>query len=103
MRGEVGRTSAWAWLRVPIPLSSATPVSRDSRMSVIISRWLTPKKFVSFAARLRFCSNEDISGGGLVMLYAECIELIDGQSGRERLRSSRLAVAEDGTSGSLES
>lgn len=70
----------------------------------MISRWLTPKKFVSFAARLRFCSNVDISGGGLVMLNSERIEFIDGQSGSERLRSSRLVVAGDGgASESLES
>lgn len=69
----------------------------------MISRWLTPKKFVSFAARLRFCSNVDISGGGLVILYSELIEVMDGHSGSERLRTSRAVVAGDGISDSLES
>lgn len=71
-----------------------------------MSRWLTPKKFVSFAARLRFCSNIEISGG-LVMLHSERNEIIDGQGGSERLRSLRVVpVGEegaDGISGSLES
>lgn len=73
----------------------------------MMSRWLTPKKFVSFAARLRFCSNVDISGGGvvmLVMLYSERSEVMDGQSGSERLRLLGEAASEaevDGMSGSL--
>ena len=71
----------------------------------MMSRWLTPKKFVSFAARLRFISNVEISGG-LVMLYSERSEAIEGQSRSERLRSLRadaMGAAVDGVSGSLES
>ena len=75
----------------------------------MMSRWLTPKKFVSFAARLLFCSNVDISGGGVVMLamlHSERSEVIDGQSGSERLRLlSEVASGAEvhRISGSLES
>lgn len=78
----------------------------------MISRWLTPKKFVSLAARLRFCSNVEISGGGVVMLltlvilHSERSEVIDGQAGSELLRSPcgvAAGVELDGMSGSLES
>lgn len=71
-----------------------------------MSRWLTPKKFVSFAARLRFCSNVETSGGGVVTLYSEHSEAIDEQSGSERLRSLHgvaTGAEVDGISGSLES